>query len=228
MHINLLLISIIYVLFVSCKHEPLVNDPMNPNPTKSDSCDADTVYYVNDIQPLLNSNCAFSGCHDANSKAEGIDLSNYVATMQSDVIETSSPSNSELYEVITDSDPDKRMPPPPYAALNAQQVQTLLTWMQQGARNNSCVGDCDSSSVTYVSAILPIIQDNCQSCHNASNTSGGVLLTNYAEINAIAMDGRLLGTLTANGYSQMPPGGALDACSIGKVKKWINAGSPNN
>lgn len=207
--------------FIGCKHEPVISDIL----TNSDSCYADTVYYVNDIQPLFTANCAYSGCHNAQSHESGVDLSSYDAVMQSDVVSVNSPTHSNLYEVLTSSG-EKSMPPSGH--LTQDQIDLFTKWMQQGARNNSCSGICDTTDVSFTQHILPIIENNCKSCHSGSNPSGYTLLTNYTEIHEHAIEGHLVQAITGNGLSQMPPGGAMNACNITMIKKWVDAGSLNN
>ena len=63
----------------NCKHEV----PDKPEETKSvpvttsDTCHFDTVYFVNDILPIIQSNCAQSGCHDAISREDDVQLTDY-------------------------------------------------------------------------------------------------------------------------------------------------------
>lgn len=42
-------------------------------------CTGTTPTYTADVKKLLDANCATSGCHNASSKAKGIDLSSYSA-----------------------------------------------------------------------------------------------------------------------------------------------------
>src|SRR5689334_9683578 len=70
----------------ACKHEPIV-EPVEPvviddgggTPTEPEevTCDPDTVYFVQDILPLLVSSCANPECHDAINPEEGIRLYDY-------------------------------------------------------------------------------------------------------------------------------------------------------
>ena len=43
------------------------------------TCSGTTPTYTKDVQSILATNCALSGCHSATSKASGIDLSTYAA-----------------------------------------------------------------------------------------------------------------------------------------------------
>ncbi|MFM7725701.1 MAG: c-type cytochrome domain-containing protein, partial [Flavobacteriales bacterium] len=101
------------LFFTSCKNDPLEFLPPSGNGTGANSCDPDSAYFENDIAPLLNTNCAKSGCHDPITHAEGIRLNTYANVMNSGIIDPGNPGNSDLIEVITDTDPDKIMPPPP-------------------------------------------------------------------------------------------------------------------
>ncbi len=89
---------------------------------------------------------------------------------------------------------------------------------------------CDTSSVTYSADIQVMLQQNCLSCHAQSVNQGNVILEGYAQVKAFADNGRLLGSIShASGYAAMPQGGVqLPACTINKVRAWINHGAPEN
>jgi len=93
----------------------------------------------------------------------------------------------------------------------------------------SNTNSCDTTNVTYTNSIKAIFDNNCISCHNASNPSGGWALDTYNSSKTCAQSGRLLGAVKwLSGYSAMPPGGnKLSDCNIAKIQKWINAGMPN-
>lgn len=87
---------------------------------------------------------------------------------------------------------------------------------------------CDTLNMTYNSDIKPILDNNCISCHIASNPSGGVILDTYNQVKIVADNGKLWGSVNhQSGYSPMPQGGAkLGDCDLNKIKAWINDGSP--
>jgi len=89
---------------------------------------------------------------------------------------------------------------------------------------------CDSINVNYANTIAPIMAANCNSCHSTAVASGGVVTDSYAGLSIVALNGSLWGGVHAEpGYVPMPnDGGKLSACDLGKIKKWINAGAPNN
>lgn len=194
-------------------------------------CDPDTAYFLNTIFPLLQSSCAISGCHDAATAADGVNLTTYTSIINTADVDPYNPQSSDLYEVITENDPDKRMPPPPRNPLNDDQIDAVYLWIMQGALNNYCDEiDCDSINVTYSGTVFPIIQNNCLGCHSGGSPSGGIFLETHANLVAVANTGQLLGVIRhQQGYPAMPPSGVqLSDCNIAQIQKWINDGTPNN
>ena len=227
---------VLLLMLPGCVHEPPVfpedptagnggggNGGVNPDP-----CDPDTVYFQSDILPLLVSSCAIPGCHDAITHEEGIRMYDYQHIIQE--VDPFDPGGSELVEVITDSDPDDIMPPPPHDPLTPQQIQNIITWIQQGAQNNGCIGACDTTNVTYSGSIAPLFDWKCTGCHGGSNPQGNLDFTTWASVNTVATDGRLAGAIQhAAGYEAMPPsGGMLPSCEIDMIMIWIQDGAPNN
>src|SRR3954462_7927236 len=89
------------MLTYSCKHEVLVKPapigtvpvPVTPNnPVVISTCSADTVYFWQSVLPILVSNCAVPGCHDAGSQIEGYVFTDYVNVMK--IVRPGRPSNS--------------------------------------------------------------------------------------------------------------------------------------
>lgn len=92
-------------------------------------------------------------------------------------------------------------------------------------------GSCDTTTVvSYSQKVVPLLQQQCYSCHNASNPSGGIVMGTHATDKAIAVNGKLYGTVNwSTGFSPMPKGGTkMNNCQIAMIKKWVDAGSPNN
>jgi len=200
-------------------------EPAPPHP-----CDPDTVYFEKDLLPILQSSCAQPGCHDATAQ-DDIRLDSYTAVIASDIIRLDDPASSEMYEVITEDDPDKRMPPPPQEPLSEERKQLILDWISQGGQNLFCDAGCDTTNVTFSGIIWPeIIEKHCFGCHKDPNPLGGLRLENYNDVAAIAGDGRLLGVVTHSaGYSPMPKNAPkLSDCKITQITKWIEDGIPDN
>lgn len=132
------LFSLVWCVFygIHRKHNP--EDTVVPTPIDTTSssvpCNPDTVYFSNEVLPLIVSSCAKSGCHDAISKAEGIILTDYANILRTGKIKAGNPSNSDFIEVIEESNAKDRMPPAPDAPLTATQIQLLRKWISQGAK----------------------------------------------------------------------------------------------
>lgn len=189
------------------------------------ACSPDTVYFQNTVLPLLNSSCAMSGCHDAASHKDGVNLTTYAAIMSTGGVKAGKPGSSKLYQVIADNS----MPPKPAAPFTQAQKDIVSKWIIQGAKNNVCNG-CDTSTFSFSGAVSPMMNTYCKGCHNPASLGGGIDLSTYAGIKASALTGKLLASIQhAAGVSAMPKGGAmLSACQITQVQKWIIAGTLNN
>jgi mono/diheme cytochrome c family protein len=87
-----------------------------------------------------------------------------------------------------------------------------------------------TGTISYTAKVVPILQASCYGCHSGGSPSGGQAMGTYSTDRAMALNGKLLGVIThANGFSPMPKGGAkLSNCNIAIVRKWIEAGAPNN
>lgn len=232
----------------SCKHEPLLDDTMTPvdttgnpqdtttNPgdttTQGHPCNPDSVYFELDVLPILISNCAFSGCHDAASAKEDVILDSYANVISTGEVKPFDLNDSEIYKAITEDDPDKRMPPD-QPALPQDQIDLIAKWIQQGAQNLTCdpgAGACDTVNVSYSQSILPVINTHCKGCHSGSTPSGGIDLGSYQGIKTVAQNGKLYGAISwASGFPKMPQGGdQLPDCTIARFKAWIDAGAQEN
>jgi mono/diheme cytochrome c family protein len=211
--------------FPSCKHEPLLQDDLNNN-----NNNGSVVCFETQILPLFQTNCAKSGCHDANTQAEGLRFDNYNGIM--DEIVAGNPSEGDIMEAIVEEDPDKVMPPPPAAQLTEEQIALLTVWILQGAQNTTGCNSsgCGSSIFTYSAGVAPIMQTYCNGCHSAASPSAGIITSNYQGLSDIAQSGKLAGAINHSiGYSPMPKNGTmLDICSRTKITKWIDDGFPNN
>lgn len=194
-------------------------------------CDPDTVYFQNIVLPLLQSSCGVIGCHDPGTAQDGVILTDYQNIVSTAGVIPGDPTESELYEVLIDPDPDKRMPPPPRNPLTGEQITSVYQWIAQGALNNYCDEiNCDTVNVTFSETVFPIIQNRCLGCHSGSSPSGGISLETHADIVAVANSGALMGAIRHEpGYSQMPQNGAkLSDCNIAQIQKWIDDGTPDN
>jgi uncharacterized membrane protein len=226
----------VIALVLSCKHYiPGMPETLgggggggsNPNdPPVTSTCSADTAYFQQQVLPIFVSNCAMSGCHDNASHKEGITTTSYSSIMAGG-IRAGNPGSSKLYSVIVNGS----MPPRPYSKLTQDQINIINKWITQGAKNNSCVSaTCDTANVKFSTSVKSIISNKCQGCHSASSPGGGYDLSTYTGMKAVVNNGRLWGSINFTaGFSGMPKGGTkLSSCELATIKKWIDAGAPNN
>jgi hypothetical protein len=232
-------------LHQSCTHDSIIDmepDPVdtmdNPIDTMDmdttiieNPCDPDVLYFEKDILPIFVSNCAISGCHNAATATNGVVLDNFENIISTGEIEPFDLNDSEVYEVITEDDPDKVMPPT--GKLSNAQINLIATWILQGAQDLECdeeVEPCNTENVSYSGFVVPLIQTYCNGCHTSSVASGGIITDNYTSVKAIADNGRLYGALNwETGFEKMPQGlSKLDRCDLDKIKSWIDAGAENN
>jgi mono/diheme cytochrome c family protein len=226
-------IATLLLLVNACRHEKLDypgtgngGDGVNPPPT-TNPCSPDTVYFVNEIMPVISSNCTMSGCHDNISRAGGIDLTTYAKVMK--FVKPGIANESKLYKVVNLTNED-RMPPPPMQALSQVQKDKIYKWINQGAKNNYCAASCDTTVFTYSGAVKPIMDKKCVGCHNPNNLGGNIDVSTHAAVKVIAVNGKLYGSVAhQTGYSPMPKNSIkLSDCEIRQIQKWIAAGSLNN
>jgi len=186
---------------------------------------AEGVCFETEILPLVISNCAIAGCHDAVSHEEGYNFTTYSNIKRA--VRAGSPSNSKLYRSMTGIGEDL-MPPSPYTRLNSTQLEVVKNWILEGAMETTC-DTCDPGMFAYAADISPIISTYCRGCHSGSFPSGNIKLETFAELKTVAESGQLIGAVTgASGYSLMPPAGKLQSCQVEQLQNWVAANMPNN
>jgi mono/diheme cytochrome c family protein len=96
-----------------------------------------------------------------------------------------------------------------------------------GVNGGTCA---DTTAASYSQKIVPLLQQNCYSCHAGSSPSGNQPMGTHATDKAMALNGKLVGTINhASGYSPMPAGKPkMNSCQIAAIKKWVDNGSLNN
>jgi len=219
LNLTILYIPIIIMLISSCQHEAI---------WKPTSNSGKEVCFETEILPIVVSSCALPNCHAAGSEERT--LNSYESLMASGYIKKEEASKSKIIKVLSHSDSDERMPPPPNPAWSAERIQLMLDWIEQGAKNTTnCGPACDTTSFTYTK-VKGIIDQYCSGCHLSYSTGGGILLDSYSNIKAQAQSGKLSGSIRRlSGFKPMPQGGnQLPECTIRVIEKWIDAGMPEN
>lgn len=90
--------------------------------------------------------------------------------------------------------------------------------------------ECDTTNISYSGTVVPILENNCYSCHNTVNQQGGIVVDNYDDLRVVIDNGRFRGSINhLDGYSPMPQGGEkLNECNLTKINMWLDNGAPNN
>jgi uncharacterized membrane protein len=224
-------------VFYGCKHHPEIKPFDNSNggtdtTSTSKKCDPDSVYFVNEILPLIVSKCASEvGCHSAADFKGEVQLDNYKNIIKTGEIDSGNSSESKLYKmIISTSEP---MPPlgSLSGALTQDQKDLIKKWINQGAKNNYCSSACDTSSYTYSGAIENILKNNnCRSCHLTSGPALAPALATYSDVKILADSGRLSGAVNHElGFEPMPSiNSSISDCEKKQIAKWIADGAQNN
>lgn len=238
--ISKILVVLLFVLFagslaVSCKHEPLPYPLPNADTIPVlPRCDSSRVYFVNDVMPYINATCAIPGCHSHNDPTAGIDLSSYNAIMSAKVkgkliVVPGDPLNSKLCRVLFALD---LIPMAPLFnfQLPSQGRDNIVKWVQQGAVNDACEYQGDTSSFSFKRDIRPLINKYCTGCHYGNYASDSLELISYPQIKSQVDQHRLYESITGQpGFVRMPYDGVvMQPAEIIKVRKWIEDGAPNN
>lgn len=90
--------------------------------------------------------------------------------------------------------------------------------------------NCVTTNLSYSAEILPIIRNNCYTCHAADIRQGNINLEGYAALKVMADNGRLKSAINhQTGFAPMPQGAPkLSDCQLNQIGAWINDGAPNN
>lgn len=196
---------------------------------ESGSCEAEIVSFKFQIHPILVSNCAQSGCHNATDKEDGIAVETYEQVIEE--VRAGDAARSEHYRSIT-RNPNHRkfMPERPRDPLLESEIQLIGDWINQGAENTDCILPCNSTATSFAKDIQPLFKLYCYGCHQANDKEGGVSMEDYDHILALVADGSLLGSIKYDPkYVAMPL--YLDKmtdCQIAQVENWIKEGAQNN
>lgn len=184
------------------------------------------VCFQEDVLPLMISHCATAGCHNPVDHEEGYDFTTYEGVMKG--VSKGHARRSEIVHVIREGE----MPPAGYPQLTDDELTAIERWIDLGAVNSSNCnsGGCDTAVFTYSGAIQPMLQTYCVGCHYNGAPNAPYDLSNFTEVQGIALNGVLTGVVNhENGYVPMPSNGPqLSDCQRTVIQKWIDAGAPNN
>ncbi len=194
-------------------------------------CSADSVYFEQQVLPLVTSLCGKVGCHGTNQHHEFQLI--YTSKSQSfSSISSRFSSSSRLAKALNEMAGQRVSG---YTPPTSDQLAILQKWIAQGKKNNSCNG-CDATQFAFAANVAPLFKFYCAGCHPAPGSQTTPNLSSLAAIQAELKNnpGRLLGSIqwTApynTSTTKMPQGSnQLSQCELDVIRKWVEAGAPNN
>jgi uncharacterized membrane protein len=230
---SLLIFTLLIIAVVTqyaCKHD--LPPVLVPAPTQEEiDKAAPTVCFESSVLPVIQSNCARSGCHSVITHSGGFKLNNYANIISLGIV-SGKASNSPLYQSLLATSSNK-MPKAGYPTLSTEQIVLIRQWINQGIENTiNCAATCDTTKFKYAADIKPILNTYCTGCHTGPTAQGGIefatytLLKDQIDNNVDAFYGSII---HEPGYSYMPKyADKMKTCEITKIKKWIDAGALNN
>ncbi|TVQ50893.1 MAG: hypothetical protein EA362_01300 [Saprospirales bacterium] len=224
----LLLSTTLLIYGCSSDDSPEPDPPLDPAAyTFSEECDQDSIYFVNQVLPIMVTYCANSGCHNPVSSEASLNFTTYLGISVGNRVVHGNPLQSQIYQRMTSTNPNLKMPPDGYAAPDERQIELIRKWIEQGGRNNECAESCSTEGITYTGRVREIIADYCAGCHGGIAPEGGLVLQTYEQVKAIGESGALVGTIRRHtGFIPMPLYGSMTDCKVDQIVAWVNDGMP--
>jgi len=113
------LLSGLLFIFGSCYYDK--EELLYPGSVTAVDCSTVTAKFATDVQPIISTKCAISGCHD-NSASGGV------------ILQTHSQVSAKKDRVYARAVMEKSMPAS--GALNPAEIAKLKCWIDSGAPNN--------------------------------------------------------------------------------------------
>ncbi|KAA5536215.1 hypothetical protein F0919_00690 [Taibaiella lutea] len=122
--ITILLSSLSIIACTNESKENIIPD------NSGNGCDTTNITYTGYVKSVMDGSCATAGCHDAATKSDGIDLSNYASVKG--VALTTEHNTSLLLGVINHNDNFTAMPENA-AKLSDCTINKITAWVNAGA-----------------------------------------------------------------------------------------------
>ena len=113
---SILIFGVIALFCLACEKVILHDEPLS---------ESEIISFSRDIRPIFN-NC--TGCHDG-LRIPDLKNNPYTALINGNYVNVKFPQQSKIYLQITTNVQHKNR-------VNSTQVQKILIWIKQGARNN--------------------------------------------------------------------------------------------
>lgn len=208
------------------------------------AADAGKADFATQVKPILEAACIH--CHsEKNSKGDLI-METKEAMIKGGEDGTAlvpgDPAKSPIYSLcLLAEDDDDVMPPKKEGVLDKTQIAIIGDWIKQGAPWPEGVVLKQTTRVTFVKHVQPILEENCLSCHNPDKAKGDWDASTRATAfgsgenapSIVAFDvakspihGRTI--LEKDDDELMPPtksGGPLSKEEIAILKGWVEQGA---
>ena len=125
------ILALTSTIIVACEHDPVEPEtPTNPTTGGNDStgCDTLNTTFTAVIQPIINTNCAYVGCHAGSTPASGIDLSDFMGVENI--------ANSGALSNVINHNMGWSPMPKGQSKLDDCSIAKIQKWVDNGAQNN--------------------------------------------------------------------------------------------
>lgn len=106
--------------FQACKNDPIGIEKL------------DTIYFDSNIASIFSGGCNLQGCHSAESRKAGLDVTSYASVMKN--VAKGNAWKSKIYNVVSEPNNPNFMPPSGHQALEINEITKIEVWIQQGAK----------------------------------------------------------------------------------------------
>ena len=208
------------------------------------AADAGKADFTTQVKPILEAACIH--CHNEKSSKGDLNMQTKEAILKGGEDGTAlvpgDPAKSPIYSLcILGEDDDDVMPPKKEGILDKTQIAILGDWIKQGAPWPDGVVLKQTTRVSFVKHVQPILEQNCLSCHNPDKTKGDWDASTRAtafgsgenapsivafDVAKSALHGRTV--LDKDDDELMPPtksGGPLSKEEIAILKGWVEQGA---
>lgn len=164
--IRMMKIWILSLVLSGCVHEYSGLDGTQP------------VCFQTEVLPVFQNSCGTTGCHDANSRAHGLDLTSYASVMEG--VKPYNAAESHVYRAMT----GRWEVMPPSGPVSKENRTKIWLWIEQGAPETICDSNGNVTGVTYACFqrdVLPVLLNSCalSGCHDNQSHKEGINLTSY-------------------------------------------------
>lgn len=129
--ISISIVSIFLLTFLGGCKDTVTNQQVDDTIIPSSK-----VLFGKHILPVFTVKCTSSGCHDDETRAGSLSLTNWTNAHVPGIINDYEPETSKLVWAIEGQLGSNGMPPFGYPSLTKNQIDGIKTWIKEGAQNN--------------------------------------------------------------------------------------------